>query len=634
MNQGVSNKRKRGRRRLGVLIACFAVLFVLLLGFLIDSALYYGKIHAGVSISDRSMSGLTKDEATASLTRLVSDAGYSPIVLRSGDDTWTVKPADVGTNIDVPAAVSQAMGITRDSNFLVNGFRRFILYFTERDVALTGTIESVLMDDLLAEIAEELDVPPVDPGLVIEDSNIRVVEGKMGRVVDQGLLRTELKSLLFSLHSTELAIPMIVQEPSMKVEDTRHAVDDARTMLSGTVNLGFGEKSWTVTPEQIAAYIDFTSRDRDGVATLAPYLSAEKMTSFLDEVAEAVARKPVNASFKGDGTKAWVVAGVEGRSLNREKTAEALTLAALDTTGRTATVVVDVSQPDRTTEEAEQMGITDVLGEYTTNWVGTADRQTNVRITTKYASGVLLAPGEVYDFDKQIGPRTEKRGYKEAPGITAGELEDQLGGGICQVSTTLFNAAFFAGLEIVERKNHSIYIDHYPKGRDATVSAGGPNMRFRNDTDHYILVRGVSDGINTKFVIYGTDDGREVSYTTSEFYDVIERTDVTIPNKSMGPGTTLVKSQGQSGRSVKVVRTVNSGSGKVIHKDTFVSIWRMMPRQIEVGTATTTTTALPTTTTTTTAKTTTTTATTTTTTTEPPAESDETAAGGSPDAQF
>ncbi len=604
--------RKRGRRRLRILITVSSILFVLLLGLLIDSALYYGKIHGGVSISGRSMSGLTRDEATAALTRLADEAAQNPIALRSGDRTWSVMPSDVGTTIDVQRGVSEAMDVTRGSNFVVDLFRRFTLYFSGEDVALRGTVDSVMMDEVLNEIAQEIDIPAVNPGLIIDEGNIRVVDGQKGSVVDRNRLRAQLKDLLFSLHSTELEIPMLVEEPAMKVEDTREAVGQAEIMISGSVTLTDGDRTWSLTPEQIAAYMDFATEMQNGVATLIPFLSAEKLSPFLDEVATAVAKDPVNATFKGDGTQAWVVPAVTGRALDSEKTAEALTIAALKTTGRTATVVVATIEPDRTTDEANSMGIKDVLGECTTSWEGSADRQTNVRITAEYASNVLLAPGEIYDFDAQIGPRTEERGYKKAAGITGGELEDQLGGGICQVSTTLFNAALDAGLEIIERQNHSIYIDHYPKGRDATVSAGGPNMRFRNDTEHYILVRGVSNGITTKFVIYGTDEGRSVSFDISDFYDVTERTDVTIPNPSLGTGTTVIKSEGQPGRSIKVVYTVKAKDGSVIRKDAFVSTWKMMPRQIEVGTGTTTTTKPATTTT----------ASTTTTVTTAPASSD------------
>lgn len=221
-------------------MAACAVVFVLLLGLLIDSALYYGKIHAGVTISGRSMSGLTRDEATATLTRLVDFAADSPITLTNNDDTWTVKPSNVGTEIDVAGAVTAAMNVTRGNNFLADGFRRIILYFTDRDVPLAGTVDDAMMEEVLAGIAEDIDVPPVNPGLAIEGTKIRVIEGKKGRVVDQERLREELESLVLTLHSTELAIPMIVKEPSMTVEDTRPAVVQAETMVSGPVKVTHG----------------------------------------------------------------------------------------------------------------------------------------------------------------------------------------------------------------------------------------------------------------------------------------------------------------------------------------------------------------------------------------------------------
>ena len=130
------------------------------------------------------------------------------------------------------------------------------------------------------------------------------------------------------------------------------------------------------------------------------------------------------------------------------------------------------------------------------------------------------------------------------------------------------------------------------------------------------MIRGASDGVTTKFVIYGTDDGREVDHTTSEFYDIVEQTVESTTNKSLGTGTSVVLVDGQEGRKIKVVRVVKSATGKILHKDSFVSVWPMLPMEIEVGTAKTTTTTDKTTTTT--DKPTTTTESTTTTTTAAP----------------
>ena len=598
-NHTVSKKRRR-RRRLLTLGAVTAVIFLFLLAILVDSTLYHGRIHAGVTVSGIELGGLTPEEAKTALDKQVRAAQKSRVTLTSGSKKWTVAPKDVGVTIDAAATVGSAMEVSRKSNFIVNRFRGFLMYFKHTNVPLEGAVDTNKVDQLIAGIAQSVDVPAINAGLVFEGQQIKMVKGQKGRVVDQKVLASQLKTLLLSLRAAELQVPMTVKDPTILADNFDQALQQALTMTGSPVMLTNGGDSWTLDREEIIAYMDFKTESKDGVSVLVPYLSADKMAPFLKEVAAKVKTDPVNATFRGDGTRAWVVAGEAGRALDSEKTLEALNAAALNAGDRTAKVAVTLKDPKLTTDEAEAMGIDDVLGDFQTVWEGTPDRQTNVKITTEYASNVLLAPGEVYNFDEQIGPRTAERGYKMAPGIVGpGQLEDVFGGGICQVSTTLFNAAFFAGLEIVERKNHSIYIPHYPKGRDATVTAGSPNLRFRNDTEHYILIRGASDGITTKFVIYGTDDGRKVDYETSDFYDIVERTVESTTNKSLGKSTSSLIDDGQDGRKIKVTRVVTLADGKVLHRDTFISIWPMLPREIEVGTGggTTTTTTAKTTTT-------------------------------------
>jgi vancomycin resistance protein YoaR len=617
-NHSLSKKRRR-RKRLLTLGAVGAVIVLFLLAILIDSTLYIGKIHAGVTVSGIELGGMTPAQAKAALNQRVQDAQKSRVTLESGAKTWTVAPKDVGMTIDAAATVSAAMQASRKSNFIVDRFRGFLMYFKHKDVPLNGVVDAAKMTKFVGDIAQSLDVPPINAGLVFEGEKIKIVKGQKGRVVDQKALTAQLKTLLLSLKATKLEVPMTVEDPTVLADNFDQALQQAMTMTSGSVTLTSGSDSWTLDTEEIIAYMDFKTETKDGATILVPYLSADKMAPFLDDVAAQVKTDPVSATFKGDGTRAWVVAAVPGKTLDAEKTVEALDAAALNPTSRSTKVVAALKDPQLTTEEAKAMGIKDVLGDFQTVWEGTPDRQTNVKITTGFASNVLLAPGDEFNFDQQVGPRTAERGYKMAPGIVGpGQLEDVFGGGICQVSTTLFNAAFFAGLDITERKNHSIYIPHYPKGRDATVSAGSPNLRFRNDTKHYILIRGASDGITTKFVIYGTDDGRKVEYETSDFYDVVERTVESTTNKSLGNSTTSILDNGQDGKKIKVTRVVTSADGKTLHHDVFVSIWPMLPRQIEIGTGAGTTTTVKSTTTTVKKTTTTTTEATTTTTTTAP----------------
>jgi vancomycin resistance protein YoaR len=594
--------KSRHRTRIRVLVAVGTIVALCVLAIVIDAALYYNKVHPGVSVSGLSLGGLTHDEAAVELSAMVDEAQQSGIVLTNGDKAWTIMPTDVGTKMDVEGAVTAAMDVSREGNFFTDIGKRFKLYLSDVDLPLKGAIDSEMLDETLAGIAREIDVAPVNAGLAIDGTQIKVIEEQNGIAVDQSSLAEQLTAILVTLHFTEMEIPMTVVEPEVRAEDNAEAQKQAETMISAAVVVKYGDQTWSLTPAQIASCMDFKSEMKNGVSTLVPYLSAEAMDSFFDQIEDGVATEPVSATFKSDGQKAWVVRGVLGQALNREKTAEAISAASLETSGRTAAVGVDTAEPELTTEEAEARGLKDLLASYTTEpYAGSANRQVNVRITTEYASNVMLAPGEVYNFDQQIGPRTAARGYKTAPGIVGpGKLEDVFGGGICQVSTTLFNAVFFAGLEVVERHNHSIYIDHYPKGRDATVASGAKNLRFLNDTSHWIWILGTSDGKTTNFKIYGTDEGREVSYTTSDFYHVTARSTVTVTNPALGTGTTNVLTSGQSGKQLKCVRVVKLPDGTVLHKDTFISTFPMVPKQIEVGTGTTTTTTtVPTSTTTT-----------------------------------
>ena len=349
-------RRKRLRKRLRILIAVASVLAVVAFAYLLDSAIYYNKVHAGVSVSGLKLGGLTKDEAAAALGRYVSAAESSPIVLKSGDDTWPMMPDDVGTDIDIDQAVTDAMDVTRGSNILMDAIRRVKLYFSDIDVPLSGTVDTVLMDHFLAEIAKDVDVPPVNPRLSIDGDTIEVIEGQAGDVVDQDALRQQLKALLFSLHATELPVPMVVKDPEVQVEDTQEAVAQTKSILSAPVRLVNDTKTWTLDEEDIAAYVDFKAEDKDGVATLVPYFSAKKMAPFFDRIRAEIATDPVDATWSSDGRHAWVVAAVPGTALDDAATAAALTVAAMSSTDRAAEVAVKTTEANRTTEEAAGHG--------------------------------------------------------------------------------------------------------------------------------------------------------------------------------------------------------------------------------------------------------------------------------------
>ena len=198
-----------------ILIALGVILALCLLVILVEAGVSHNKIHAGVSIAGHDMGGLTRDQAIAKLTKLANDAQSNQILLTSPKKSWPIMPDDTGTVIDAAGTVAAAMNVSRSGNFITNIGHRFSLYSHHVDVPFKGTVDTQKLDSLIASVAKVLDVPAVNAGLTIANGKITVVEDKPGTVVDREKLREQLKALLFTLHATELPVPMKVDKPAV-----------------------------------------------------------------------------------------------------------------------------------------------------------------------------------------------------------------------------------------------------------------------------------------------------------------------------------------------------------------------------------------------------------------------------------
>ncbi len=582
-----------GRLRIPLFLplAIAGLVVLVILSMVVDGAVYANKIHAGVTIAGRSVSGLNREEATAALTKAVDEAQDRLVTLMSDKKTWNLSPDSIGLTIDVGAAVSAALGTTRDGNVFTDQIQKLRLYFEHRDIPLTAAVDQAKLDAVISEVAKTLDQPAVNAAVSIKALQIIQIPAQDGITVDQKALGEQLIAAMGTLESGQLSVPTVVDQPEVDAESGEAAVAQVKTMVSGPLTLTSADQKWTFTPAQLAQWIDFKTEVVDGVSTLVPYMSADKMATTFERLSKQMPTTPVDARFEGDDTKAWVVPSIPGRVLKLEETAEAINAAALKTTGRTAEMVATLIEAEFTTAEAEAMGIKDLLSVRDTNFVGTRNRQNNVRVATAAINNEgrrFLAPGEEFSFIKVVGDRTPEQGYKEAPGIQVnGELDGELGGGICQVATTLFNSAFFAGLKVTERKNHTIYISHYPQGRDAAVTTDGDikvDLRFVNDTEHYIWIKGESDGIVTTFWIYGTSDGRKVTFRNSGIYNRGPAQPTwTYPDKSIPTGTSKVTSPGQPSLQIKITRWITWPDGTV-KEDVFMSKFPQRPKVIRIGT--------------------------------------------------
>jgi vancomycin resistance protein YoaR len=261
------------------------------------------------------------------------------------------------------------------------------------------------------------------------------------------------------------------------------------------------------------------------------------------------------------------------------------------------------------------MNIRGLVASYQTFYGGEPNRIHNVQLVSRLVDNHVIPPGATFSFNETTGARTADKGFKEAPVIINGELQTGLGGGVCQVSTTVFNAAYEAGLPIVSRTNHALYIDHYPQGRDATVNYPDIDLKFVNDTGNWLLLRTWVGSSSLTVALYGTPVNRRVVSETEPLEVTGPPPVKRIPDRDLFVGKRVVEEQGEPARATSVRRRVYDASGKLLHDAVFYSSYRgehtvvrvgKKPRPEEEPTETTTTTTTttpkkkPTTTTTTT----------------------------------
>lgn len=420
------------------------------------------------------------------------------------------------------------------------------------------------LTDALARFAE----PPVPAGVQMRGIEPVVTPSQAGTRPDLGALLAALERRVAAGKGT-VPVRFGAAPPAITDDAARAAADEARFVVSAPVGLTLeGRSIGQVTPERIARLLTF--REHDG--RLLVLIDESRLTRALDPTIAPFKRRAVNARFEVDGRRARVVPSKDGLGLDAGAAGVAILTAAHDRGDRTAVLALAPVPPELTTARAQGLGIRERMSSFTTEMgPSSANRIHNVHLMADYIDGTVVRPGTTFSFNEAVGPRTPERGFLEGQMIIGSLLVPSVGGGVCQTATTLFNNAFELGLPILERHNHSFYISHYPLGRDATVSWGGPDLEFRNDLKHAVLIKSSYTDSTLTFTFYGTDEGRRVTARTSEQTNRRSPT-LTYALDPVAPRGSVRIERGshQSGFDVTVHRTVTK-RGEVVRKDAFTS---------------------------------------------------------------
>jgi vancomycin resistance protein YoaR len=573
-----------------------------------DIAVSWGRIHPGVKVAGIDVGSKTPAAASALLNASFERQSAEPVVVSAGKETWKVAAADVDASLDVTASVAAAMSVGRSRGAAAMIGDRFSAIFRGVDIAAHVLANDEKLAKVLDRAEKAIAVPSKNASVTIEEAKAVFHASQAGDMLDrQATADALLAAFLTSERSVSARVvhaPVLVSD-----DDARQAFEDAKKLLNGPVTVTYEGRSLVVPVEKVASWVRFDiaaagqggaegvtktsgaatgSVDASAAATaprvLVASFDATRVGSAISSLTGGLGTKPRDASFAVTGGKVTIKPSKTGRGADLATLAKDLAAACTGSGERSAEVQLVEIQPALTTEAARDMGISDRISTYTTYYPGSASaRVNNIHTLAKAFDAKLVPPGGVFSFNGTAGERTAAKGYQEAPAIVNGKLVPQLGGGVCQVGTTFFNAVFFSGLPVVERRNHSFYISHYPKGRDATVSWGGPDFKFKNNTDGWILIRTSYTNSSLTISLYGTDPGYEVEYTTSDFTNVVPYRVEEIKDPKLRKGARIVEDGGVNGGRVTVVRKVYKG-GELVRTDTFVSRYTAKTKVVRFGT--------------------------------------------------
>ncbi|HUQ23885.1 MAG TPA: VanW family protein [Gaiellaceae bacterium] len=421
-------------------------------------------------------------------------------------------------------------------------------------------------------VAERLSatLPKPRPAQIVSRRGaFRVVPSLAGDAVEPRQLLASLRQAALTGVRT-LSPELMHVEPALTTSAAEEAVAEARQLVAEPITLSFkGEDVGSLAPKRLARLVRFRQAGDHFRVTFAPDRIAKAVEPYLSDWRA----RAVNARFVVDGRQVRVRPSKPGLAPDGPWISDSITAAASSSIRR-ASLRLKQTRADLTTAEANTLGIREQISTFTTDMgTSSSNRIHNVQLMAEYIDGTIVEPGHVFSFNDRVGPRTVERGFREGQMIIGSLLLPSIGGGVCQTATTLFNNAFDLGLPIVERHNHSFYISHYPLGRDATVSWGGPDFAFKNDLKTGILIKTSYTTSTLTFTFYGTDPERRVVATTGPRVNwrspqVSYALDPYAPRGSVR----TVAGSNQSGFDVTVTRKVYE-HGKLERRDAFTSAY-------------------------------------------------------------
>ncbi len=578
--------------------ACTALMLILL-GLVLYEGYHLQRIYPGVQALGVPLGGLTPPQAVVALPQAIDPYLAAPLRLRYGDQVWEVASANVGVHFDRPAMVRLAYNVGRGHGLKMDLRQQWVAFQVGYEIPRQLAFERKVADQFLADLARQINRPVRDATLTLQGLNVVTTPSQVGRELDVDASRERIFARLADLSGGE--VELVVHEILPELPDVNQAAQQVRRILSGPITLKLPQDAiykgnsppgpWVLSPELLASALHIERVTGNPTARLVVHLEKAALRPRIELLARELSIPPVDARLEYDpdkGTFTELTPSHWGQKLDVEATLE-LVLAAARGEQREVVLPLIRLEPAVSAANAHLLGIRELVAEGITSFKGSSRaRIRNIATAAARFNGVVIGPGEVFSFNKYLGEVSTETGYEESLIIMGDRTRVGIGGGICQVSTTAFRAAFWGGYPIEERWAHGYRVRAYepPVGLDATVYAPDVDFKFRNDTPYYLLIQTETDlrAQTVAFRFYSTSLGRRVEMEGPKIENrvphgpPIEEEDPTLPM-----GTRKQVDWAVDGLDATIIRRVYEGQ-KLVREDRFFSHYRPWRARFLVGT--------------------------------------------------
>ena len=589
--------------------------------FGIDSLLNGNKIYQGVSIGEVDVSGLTKDDAIEQVSNYYSprvsenvaifystqEALNNPQEAENAQNLeeqisyeesletrtqWTIPSSRLDAVFDVEGIVDEAFQVGRDTGGFIARIQSAMNGWW---LAPECSFNETTLSEMLKEMTSAIGTERVNFNIEIGDDGIAsVTSGHDGNEVVRDWLTSRLNETYFgSNNETSYVLETTYMPLQITEENAQQCADKINNSLAAGATFNFEDQSWSANRSDLASWVTTSVEEAGDSWNLRPLFDeAAAKKSLLSSLHSNIDQSNLQVTFEKDDSGAITVSSNATGSVPLISDA----IASMNETffvdeSRTDTPVIELVSTDLPSsvsfEDAIDFGLISEVSSFTTQYSSGAEART-VNIHTAadlLTNSIIKANGGSWSFNDTAGEATEDKGYQNAGAIVGGEYSDAIGGGICQVATTVFNAIYDAGYPITERHNHTLRISSYPEGRDAAIAYPYMDLVWQNDSTSDVLLVMSYTNSSVTASLWGVDPGYQVStdygeWKEGEHYSVKYRND-----DSVAQGTEYIETTGVNGSSISITRIVKDSNGKLLHEDLFESTYAPKDQVVVRGTA-------------------------------------------------